>query len=88
VVIILSKKSSSNQKAQHAKQLRKQAKKNRQKHDPLKWEEKKQKRKASQQNKWDVQYSRTHSDCPLSLSVFPSKCNCKGCTLQCTYNPN
>ena len=49
MVIILSKKSASKQKAEQKKQKTRQAKKNRQKHDPLKWEEKKGKKKASQQ---------------------------------------
>lgn len=84
----MSKKSSSKQKAQRNKQQARQAKKNRQKHDPLKWEEKKQKKRTVQQNIWDVQYSKAHPNCPLHLSVFPSKSNCKDCTLQCKYNPN
>ena len=86
MVIILSKKSASKQKAEQEKQKARQAKKNRQKHDPVKWEEKKRKKKASQQNKWDVQFSQTHPNCPLSLSAFPSKSNCRGCTLYCKYN--
>jgi len=46
VVIILSKKISSKQKAQQKKQQAMQAKKSRQKHDPLKWEEKKARKKG------------------------------------------
>ena len=86
MVIILSKKSSSKQKAEQEKLKARQAKKNRQKHDPLKWEKKKEKKKASQQKKWDVQFSQIHPNCPLSLSTFPSKANCKGCPLYCKYH--
>ena len=65
-----------------------QVKRAKQKHDPLKWENKKGKKKASQQKKWDVQYSKTNTNCPLPLSIFPSPKRCSGCTLPCKYNPN
>lgn len=84
----MSKKNFQKQAAQKAKQLKKQAKKNRQKHDPLKWEEKKRKKQFSQNKKWNIQYSDVNPECSLPLSQFPSKKNCKDCILQCKYNSN
>ncbi len=74
------------QKKEQARQVKRAAKAQREKHDPLKWEEKKAKKHSKQEEAWNSKYPDANKDCELSLSKAPSTENCSNCRFDCPYN--